>query len=73
MRGLLFAVFFCGVSLLFAEVLATFLIRLSFVRPNQFDDIHSLIMIIMLAVYLVVSPIIFKNSKHHNNNDDMEM
>jgi heme/copper-type cytochrome/quinol oxidase subunit 3 len=73
MRGLLFAVFFCGVSLLFAEVLATFLVRLSFVRPNQFDDIHNLMMIIMLVIYLVVSPIIIKNSMHHNNKDDMKM
>jgi hypothetical protein len=73
MRGLIFAVFFCGISLLFAEVLATFLIRLSFVRPNQFDDIHSLIMIIMLVVYMVVAPIFIKGSKHHNKEDDMKM
>jgi hypothetical protein len=73
MRGLLLTVFFCGVSLLFAEALATFLIRLSFVHPNEFDDIHNLMMIIMLVVYLVVSPIIIKDSKHHNNKDDMEM
>ena len=73
MRGLLLAVFFCGALLLFAEALATFLIRLSFVRPNEFDDTHNLMMIIMLVVYLVVSPIIIKDSKHHNSKDDMEM
>jgi heme/copper-type cytochrome/quinol oxidase subunit 2 len=73
MRGLLFAVFFCAVSLLFAEALTTFLIRLSFVHLNEFDDIHSLIMIIMLVVYMVVAPIFIKYSKHHNNEDDMKM
>jgi len=73
MRGLLFAVFFCAASLLFAEVLTTFLIRLSFVHLNEFDDIHSLIMIIMLVAYMIVAPIFIKDSKHHNNEDDMKL
>jgi len=73
MRGLLFAIFFCAASLLFTEVLTTFLIRLSLVRPNEFDNIHNLIMIIMLVIYMVVAPMINKDFKHHIKEDDNEM
>jgi uncharacterized membrane protein YecN with MAPEG domain len=70
MRGLLFAIFFCGVSLLFARVLTTLLIQLSLIHPHEFDVAHNLIMTIMLVIYMVIAPIFPKDFKHHNNKND---
>jgi hypothetical protein len=70
MRGLLFAVLFCAASLLFAEALATLLVQLSFIRPHEFDEAHSLIMFIMLAIYMGFGPTFAKDFKHHNNDDE---
>jgi heme/copper-type cytochrome/quinol oxidase subunit 2 len=70
MRGLLFAIFFCAVSLLFARVLTNLLIQLSFIHSHEFDLAHNLIMTIMLIVYLALAPTFSKNAKHHGNEND---
>lgn len=72
MRGLLFAILFCAVSLLFAEVLATLLIQLALIRPSEFDIAHNLIMTVMLVVYMLVAPTFRKDFKHHNDKDDKQ-
>ena len=72
MRGLLFAILFCAVSLLFAEALATLLIQLALIRPSEFDVAHNLIMTIMLVVYMLVAPTFSKDFKHHNDKDDKQ-
>jgi hypothetical protein len=56
MRGLLFAIVFCAFSLLLAEGIAFVLIHLEFIRPDEHDVVHSVIMLVMLACYLAFSP-----------------
>ena len=68
MRGLLFSVLFCAVSLLFAEALATLLVNFSLIQPHEFDEVHSLIMFVMLAVYMGFGPTFAKD--HHEPHDD---
>lgn len=70
MRGLLFAILFCGVSLLFARVLTNLLIQLSFIHTDEFDLAHNLIMTIMLIVYLALAPTFTKKTRHHENEND---
>ena len=70
MRGLVFAILFCAVSLLFAEALATLLIQLALIHPSEFGVAHNLIMTIMLVVYMLVAPTFSKDIKHHNDKDD---
>lgn len=70
MRGLLFSVLFCAVSLLFAEALATILVNFSVIQPHEFDEVHSLIMFAMLAVYMGFGPIFPKDFSHHHDGDD---
>jgi hypothetical protein len=67
MRGLFFAVFFCAVSLLFAETLATILVDFSFIQPHEFDEAHGLIMLILLALYMGYAPTFPKDFKHHHD------
>ena len=50
MRGLLFAVLFCAVSLAFAEAMVTILVNFSIIQPHEFDEVHGVIMFILLAV-----------------------
>lgn len=56
MRGLLFAIVFCGFSLLLAEGITSLLIGVEFIRQDQYRVVHSAIMLLMLACYLAVSP-----------------
>jgi len=70
MRGLLFAILFCGLSLLFARVLTNLLIQLSFIHTHEFDLAHNLIMTIMLVIYLALAPTITRNTTHHDNDND---
>ncbi len=70
MRGLLFAVLFCAVSLLFAEALATILVNFSVIQPHEFDEVHGLIMFILLAIYMGFAPSFPNDFKHHDNADD---
>ena len=70
MRGLLFAVIFCAVSLLFAELLATVLVDFSIIEPHEFDEAHGLIMFVLLAVYMGFAPRFQKDFKHHHDGDD---
>ncbi|MCW8918293.1 MAG: hypothetical protein OQL08_05710 [Gammaproteobacteria bacterium] len=70
MRGLLFAVLFCAVSLLFAETLATILVDLAIIQQHEFDEVHSLIMFIMLALYLGFGPTFSKDFRQHHHDDD---
>lgn len=70
MRGLLFAVLFCAVSLLFAEALATILVNFSVIQPHEFDEVHGLIMFLMLAIYMGFGPSFPKDFKHHHDDDD---
>ena len=70
MRGLLFAILFCGVSLLFARVLTNLLIQLSFIHLHEFDLAHNLIMTIMLIVYLALAPTLTRKTRHHKNEND---
>lgn len=72
MRGLLFSVLFCAVSLLFAEALATILVNFSVIQPHEFDEVHSLIMFVMLAVYMGFAPTFLKDSSHHHDGDDSD-
>lgn len=70
MRGLLFAVLFCAVSLLFAEALATLLVRLSLIEPREFEEVHGLIMFVLLAVYMGFAPNFPKDHPHRHDTDD---
>lgn len=70
MRGLLFAVFFCAVSLLFAEALATILVDFSIIQPHEFDEVHGLIMFALLAVYMGFAPSFPKDFKHHDDGEN---
>lgn len=70
MRGLLFAILFCALSLLFAEAFTTLLTKLSLIHPNEFDDAHNLIMSIMVVIYMVFAPTFTKDFKDHNHEDD---
>jgi hypothetical protein len=40
------------------------------IRPHEFDEAHSLIMFIMLAIYMGFGPTFAKDFKHHNNDDE---
>ncbi len=55
-RGLMFAIIFSAFSLLLAEAITSGLIRLEFIRPDQYRVVHSVIMLIMLGCYLAISP-----------------
>ena len=70
MRGLLFAVLFCTASLLLAETLAALLVQLSLIRPHEFDEVHGLIMFVMLAIYMGFAPSFPKDFKHHHDADN---
>jgi hypothetical protein len=69
MRGLLFAVFFCAVSLLFAEALTTLLVDLGLIQYHEFDEAHGLIMLFMLALYMGFAPTFPKDFRHHDDHD----
>ena len=69
MRGLIFAVFFCAVSLLFAEALATILVNFSIIDAHEFDEAHGLIMFILLAVYMGFAPTFPKDFEHHHKSN----
>ncbi len=69
MRGLLFAVLFCAISLLFAEALATILVNFSIIQPHEFDEAHGLIMFAMLALYMGFAPSFPKDFQHHQDHD----
>ncbi len=70
MRGLLFAVLFCAVSLLFAEALSTVLVDLSVIKPHEFDEAHGVIMFVMLGIYMGFAPSFPKDFKHHDDDND---
>ncbi len=67
MRGLLFAVVFCALSLLIAEAVATLLLSLELIHPHEHDEAHGLIMLIMLALYLGYAPRFPKDFEHHDH------
>jgi len=58
MRGLLIAIAFCGVSLLFAESATTLLMHLQVICSHCHDQFHDLIMLVMLIGYVVVGPVL---------------
>ncbi len=66
MRGLLFAVFFCAISLIFAELLATLLVTFELILPHEHDEAHGLIMLVMLALYMGYAPRFPKDWEHHD-------
>lgn len=70
MRGLLFSILFCAASLLFAESLATLLVKLSIIEIHDFDEVHDLIMLILLALYMGYAPSFPKDFEHHHKKDD---
>ncbi len=70
MRGLLFAVLFCAISLLFAEALTTLLVSLAVIQSHEFDEMHGLIMLVMLAVYMWIAPHFPKDFTHHHDDSD---
>ncbi len=70
MRGLLFSIVACAVSLLFAESLATVLVKLSIIEIDDFDEAHGLIMIILLALYMGYAPFFPKDFENHHKKDD---
>ncbi len=67
MRGLLFAVVFCAVSLLFAETLTSLLVNFSVIEPHEFEEVHGLIMFFLLAVYMGYAPTF---PQDHQRKDD---
>ena len=56
MKGLLFAVLFCAVSLIFAETFVTFLVAFSLIEAHEFDEAHSLTMLFLMAIYMGFAP-----------------
>jgi hypothetical protein len=70
MRGLVFAIFFCAVSLLFAEALTTALVNYSVIQSHEFDEVHGLIMLILLVVYMSFAPTFPKDFEHHHRRRD---
>ena len=58
MRGLVIAIAFCGLSLLFAESATTLLMHLQVICSQCHDQFHDLIMLVMLIGYVVVGPIL---------------
>lgn len=69
-RGLLFSILFCAVSLLFAEALATILVNLSIIETHEFDEVHGLIMFFLLALYMGFAPTFPKDFEHHQKKDN---
>lgn len=67
MRGLLFAVLFCALSLILAETVATLLVKLELIHPHEHDEAHGLTMLFMLALYLGYAPRFPKDFQHHND------
>lgn len=69
MRGLLFAVLFCAVSLLFAEALTTLLVNFSVIDPHEFEEVHGLIMFVLLALYMGYAPSFPKDFQQHDSSE----
>lgn len=68
MRGLLFAIVFCGFSLLLAEGITSLLVTLEFIYPDNHDQVHDVIMIFMLVCYAVFAPSFTKDSSSSKSN-----
>jgi hypothetical protein len=62
MRGLVFAIVFWAFSLLVAEGIMSLIMRLGFVGANEYDLVHSVIMLAMLACYLAIAPCLERGS-----------
>lgn len=70
MRGLVFAILFCGLSLLFADRATTLLIRYDIIGRQQYDNAHTVIMVIFLVCYFGFAPYLTPSTDDKKNKNN---